>query len=179
IQQVADSAERKKQLVAVFELLKFLVTPDRCQHILLEEKFEDPSFPMERTKCDNCCSYCTGDHDEHTGKVNRQALTNIVLTQVLNAQKQLNYSAFLSLIKERKGAIFHKDHIPKDAGPIHALCLQMLAIGLIQLNVDNSLVGTSKLEAQHVMVNAGTVRMQGYDGLAIIVENNWAGINYY
>ena len=63
--------------------------------------------------------------------------------------KQPNYSAFLNLIKWRKGVIFHEDDVPKNAGPIHALCLQMLAI--VKLNFSNSLVGTCKLEAQNVI----------------------------
>ena len=83
-------------------------------------------------------------------------------------------------IKDKKDIVFHKDNIPGDAAPIHALCLQLLAKGIVELNIENkSLVGTDKLEAKHVNISLGTENKNGYTSLAILNDKNWKGINFY
>ena len=52
-----DSTERQKQLVAMFEVLRFLVVPTDCYHSFIETYFEvGPT--EEKTCCGNFCSYC-------------------------------------------------------------------------------------------------------------------------
>ena len=83
--------------------------------------------------------------------MNRQALRNILIVEI---QQQQTYSVLVKRIKDRKDIVFHKDNIPADAAPIHALCLQLLAKGIVKLNIENkSLIGTDNLEAKNVKIS--------------------------
>ena len=180
VMQVADSIERRKQLVPLFSILKFLIIPDKCHHFTLEGYFEDPCVDKERShesyKCGSC-SFCNGEHAKRTGKVNKQALTSIL---IVNMQQQTHYTKFVKQIKEKKDIVYDKDSIPGDAAPIHALCLQLLAKGIVKLNIENkSLIGTSNLEAKHIDVSLSTENVNGYPSLAILNNKNWEGINFY
>ena len=99
---------------------------------------------------------------------------------IVNMQQQTHYTKFVKQIKEKKDIVYDKDSIPGDAAPIHALCLQLLAKGIVKLNIENkSLIGTSNLEAKHIDVSLSTENVNGYPSLAILNNKNWEGINFY
>ena len=69
----------------------------------------------------------------------------------------------------------------KVAGPIHALTLQLLAKGIIELTIDTSEVfnvGTTKLMAKHVHIKMGVSKSNGFALPAILDLALWNGLNY-
>jgi len=60
----------------------------------------------------------------------------------------------MKLLKTNKTTIFHSDHVPKlRTGPFHALALQLMANGIIDLKIqDVTKIGTDKLTAEHVTI---------------------------
>ena len=95
-------------------------------------------------------------------------------------QQQTHYTKFVKQIKEKKDIVYDKDSIPGDAAPIHALCLQLLAKGIVSLNIEHkSLIGTDKVEAKHVNVSLSTENTDGYPSFTILSDKNWEGINCY
>ena len=63
--------------------------------------------------------------------------------------------------------------------PIHALCLQMVAKGIIALDVsDKTKVGTEDLQSSHVVITSRTGKTaDGNDMLAQSIVENWKGLS--
>ena len=96
---------------------------------------------------------------------------------MLGRETNVKYSAFLNLIKANQSKIWPEGKVPKVVGPLHALCLQLLAKDIIQLYVPPdfvSNVGTMKLEAQHVCVKTGYLKDKKM--LAIKDDDCWKGL---
>jgi len=82
-----------------------------------------------------------------------------------------------------KDTIYEPDEVPKGVvGPIHGLCLQLLANGIIDLGISDSgkaHVGKDTLTAAHVIVKAGTVQKEGMPRiLAYLDDNSWNGCRF-
>ena len=62
---------------------------------------------------------------------------------------------FLKAMKREGKTIFHRDDVPplRNQSQIHAVCLQMVAGGLLALKVkDATKIGTDKLNKRHLCV---------------------------
>jgi len=82
--------------------------------------------------------------------------------------------------KPKKHLIFRKDHMPKTTmGQYHALALQLVAKGVIGLDVtETSKIGTNKLTINHIGINLPNA----YDGDGIILpaymlDHVYGGLN--
>jgi hypothetical protein len=59
IMQTSEKMARDSYLIALFEVLKFIVIPSKCHHILMEEYFEDPVYcVVEKEACGRMCTFC-------------------------------------------------------------------------------------------------------------------------
>ena len=75
-----------------------------------------------------------------------------VMATNINGRANVTPRAFMKMLKANKLSIFHADHVPKaNMGQYHALALQLVAKGVIALEVnDTSKIGTNKFNADHV-----------------------------
>ncbi|KAL7529160.1 hypothetical protein ACHAXR_002820 [Thalassiosira sp. AJA248-18] len=181
VMQNEDTAERQNQLVAMFEVLSFLVVPTDCYHSFIEAYFEVEEPLEDKQPCGNFCSYCRGDTQSFTGRFYKSKMQSLLTTTVVSPKPQPKYKSFIQSIKAKKDEIFHPDDVPhKLMGPIHALALQMLAIGIIELHVsDTTKIGTDKLSDSHVLIRVpnatderGTIMSEHG------IHSLWDGMNY-
>jgi hypothetical protein len=75
IMQEPDPGERKIQLLAMHEVLQVLVTPNKCQHVMMERYFEIPSSPRVYEPCHDKCTRCNKDVNLLMGRIYRSKLT--------------------------------------------------------------------------------------------------------
>ena len=90
---------------------------------------------------------------------------------------------FIKTIKRFKDTIYEPNEVPKGVvGPIHGLCLQLLANGIIDLGISESgkaHVGKDTLTGAHIIVKAGTVVKEGMPRiLAYLDERSWNGCRF-
>jgi hypothetical protein len=62
VMQQNDKQERTISIVTLHKVLKFLVLPCTCQHVLMEQYFEDPGLLFQKKVCEGYCSYCKKDN---------------------------------------------------------------------------------------------------------------------
>lgn len=58
VMRESNASDRRKQLSSLFDVLDVLVLPQKCQHVLMEEYFENPESIDDRVACGGLCSYC-------------------------------------------------------------------------------------------------------------------------
>ena len=82
----------------------------------------------------------------------------------------MHWKAFKKMINVNKDDIYHADDSPgKMMAPIHALIMQLLAKGIIELKVyDTTKVGTDGLTDSHVMISLTS---------DFVLSDNWDGLN--
>ena len=135
-----NQAERKRQEQGALEVLKFLMLPCRCLHLMLEGMFQMPGKRAcedggEATPCGNMCSFCLGQATYlPIYKVN---VISLLSTRVFH----YGPVAAMDLV----AAVFSaKDQVWGAAGmtarkveraDVHALILQMIAAELLQWKV--------------------------------------------
>ena len=125
--QQPSKAIRDRQLVALFEVLTFIMTPSECFHCTMEKYFEQDTVGAEKQPCEKYSSFCTGGHKQITGVFGKTQLSGFLI-DFCNGKSQTT-DAFLKALKGKKDKIFEVGSVPnKVAGPIHALTLQLLAV---------------------------------------------------
>ncbi|KAL7524738.1 hypothetical protein ACHAWF_002535 [Thalassiosira exigua] len=178
IMQEKEKAERDRQLVALFELLQLTLTPTECFHVALERYFEHDREDHVRCECGHYCSYCTGGHDELTGTFRRKELCGLLVSKCFNGT-QPSHKDFIRFIKSVKNEIYEPGESPdKVMGPIHALCLQLVANGIVDLSIAEAArfnIGTNKLNADAVVLKLG-VSSSGMP--AFMDDSNWSGMTF-
>ncbi|KAL7529642.1 hypothetical protein ACHAWF_003062 [Thalassiosira exigua] len=158
IMKQKDKAQRERELVALFQVLQLALTPKDCFHIAMERFFEQDRPESERTPCRHYCSFCTGGHDELTGVFRRKELSGLLVSKCFNGSSP-THKDFPKFIKGVKNDIYEPGEAPDEVvGPIHALCLQMVANGIVDLAISDAgrfHIGTDKLDGNHVVVKLG------------------------
>ena len=182
VMSVGDTVERNRQLIAIYEVLTFIMVPTQCQHSSMESYFEEDTIGSNKQPCESFCSFCSGRVGLHSGKFKKDVLVNLFLGQLFNG-KSPSFDSVLKFLKENKNIIYATGDVPKrEAAPFHGLFLQLLANGIIELVVDeNELknIGSDKLLSKHVAVKLGQMEIGGgVKGLAILQTSAWAGIKY-
>eukprot|EP00956_Cyclotella_meneghiniana_P033009 scaffold92750_cov52-Cyclotella_meneghiniana.AAC.2 len=78
-----------------------------------------------------------------------------------------------------KERVFHADSRPKNKGPIHALCLQLFAKGIIHLDISNhTKIGTETIMDKDVSIKLSMgVDSSGISLPAYTIDDYWKGIN--
>ena len=142
-----EASEIKRLAHQLLDVLRLLVIPTQCYHVAIERYFEWDVHTDGN--CDNMCSYCCGLTGGLTGQFKRRQVEQ-VLTGVFSAQLSISPDDLKKALRRRAGSkIFNRTQ--KNAGPVHALMLQLVANGIIKLGVsDKNKVGTNKLTTKDV-----------------------------
>ena len=141
-----EASERKRLAHQLLDVLRLLVIPTQCYHVAIERYFEWDVHTDGN--CDNMCSYCCGLTGGLTGQFKRRQFEQ-VLTGVFSAQLSISPDDLKKALRRAGSKIFNRT--PKNAGPVHALMLQLVANDIIKLGVsDKNKVGTNKLTTKDV-----------------------------
>ena len=182
VMQQSDTKERNTQLVAIFEVLAFIITPNECFHITMEKYFEENNTDTGKEPCEHFCSFCTNDYLEQTGRFYRDKLRKLC-DGALWKLTLPSPDKVIKFLKSNKSIIFHEDDVPdKVVGPIHALALQLVSKGIFNLGISpehKHFIGTPQLQVKHVVILKGTI--VGDDGIlgpSLYEEGCWEGLNY-
>eukprot|EP00956_Cyclotella_meneghiniana_P018449 scaffold30718_cov36-Cyclotella_meneghiniana.AAC.1 len=123
-----DAAERKRMVENLRVVVSFLVTPSMCYHSFIESYFE---WNQEtKAPCGNMCSMCLGETSEFTGPVHRNQIQSVVTTLIMQTNN-VSIQSLKDAIWTARDRIFHSNSQPNRKGPVHALCLQLFAKGII------------------------------------------------
>ena len=122
-------------------------------YTLTEQYFEQTDSTLEKVQCTLFCSRCSS----LTGRIHQNKLSRLLI--MFSTGRMQTTGALFKFIKSYKGDIFHKNNVPhKMMGPIHALCLQLFAKGIIELGISNdkkNLIGKTDLSPLNVVVRLG------------------------
>lgn len=169
-----EANERKRLAHQLLDVLRILVIPDQCYHVAIERYFEWDVHT--EGVCNNMCSYCCGATSAFTGKFHRTQVEG-VLTSVFSA----NLTVSPEIIKKAIRAARHKIFLipTKTMGPIHALMLQMVANGILNLGIsDSNKVGKQNIHTKDVDLKLATTISDGIVKPAHMVESMWKNMTY-
>lgn len=173
-----DASERTRMVHNLREVVAFLLTPTCCYHSFIETYFE---WNQEaKQPCGNMCSWCIGETNNFTGKVNRIHIQSVVTTLMMT-NSNVTVQMLKDSIWDARGRIFHSQSQPQKKSPVHALCLQLFAKGIINLGVTNtSKIGTETIMNKDVCITLAVGSdSEGITQPAYIIDNYWNGINIY
>ncbi len=92
-----------------------------------------------------------------TGRIHRDQLQRCLITFI--TYKCPTPKDLVQYTKQQKIHVFHKNDVPnKFMGPVHALCLQLVATGIIDMSVHadkKSLIGKRDLNIGNVVLRLG------------------------
>ena len=178
IMQNADAKEGSIQLSQLAEVVEFLVVPSKCYHSVIEDYFERYE-QSAKSGCGSCCSFCLGENNDFTGKVYKKSILHVLLTKLFGKGKAPTCPELISALKSGKDKIFHPDNMPsKNMGQIHGLALQLLAKGIIGLDVvDKSKIGTKQLGKKNLVLKLLNADDDGMSMPAYLLTNAFDGMN--
>ena len=108
---------------------------------------------------------------------------SLLVQRVRGSDKDVTLRDLVRSMKESRKILFHRDDVPlQGVGQIHALCLQLIAAGIISLAVtDRSKIGKEKMSSKVVAVTCPTVK-RAKDGNTYcypgyMVDDLWEGFN--
>ena len=134
-----------------------------------------PDSILLKEKCGDFCSQCKMDTSSSTGRIHRDKLSCLLITFATECVRTTG--VLIKLIKSNKNQIYHKNDIPnKMMGPIHALCLQLVAKRIIELAITDdkkNLIGMTDLSPLNVIVR---LVIDGNDP-AEMNDTAWEGLN--
>ena len=170
----SDASERKRLANHLFDVLRLLVIPSQCYHVAIERYFEwDVHTPGS---CNNMCSYCCGAHITFTGQFIRRQVEG-VLTSLFSVKLMVPPGELKKALNDSRKKIFIIP--PKNMGRIHALMLQLIANGILELGVsDSNKVGKDKLNAKDVGLKLATTICDDIVKHAHLVESMWTNMTY-
>jgi hypothetical protein len=115
------------------EVLQVLVTPNECQQVMIQRYFELPSSSRVYEPCRDKCSQCTKDLNLLTGRICRSKFTRMLISFCLGQLQST--AALIKFITTNKKDVFGISVPTRGMGLIHALCLQLVANGIIHLGI--------------------------------------------
>ena len=149
----------------------------------MERYFERDTLGDSKTHCEEYCSYFSGGYTELTGTFKRHTLRGLLVGKFLNGPSPI-HGKFVEFSKDNMEMIFEEGNVPtRLMGPIHTLCLQLVAKGIIDLTVGQEFkchIGTNKLTSKHIVVKMGT-QIDDDSGIPmpIILEDAlWKGMSF-
>lgn len=154
------------------------MTPDDCYHSMLERYFEvDVSATKE--PCGVCCSYCLKEIGAFTKRVHRDKLQCFLSATVFTPRDRPSAPAFMKALKSAKGTLFHENDVPKKlTGQIHGLALQLVAKGIIKLDVsDKTKIGTKHFKVDDVCISLPVTKVNGVPLPAYAIDDSYSGLN--
>ena len=170
VRRQASPQERLLQQRQLMEVISFLVFPKRCYHSFVASYFEHvPSSKKSKYKC---CSYCRDEHKKFTGIFMKEVLRKVLIKEVVQKRSnKVEWRDLKKIIKEHQDEIFKRGHTPGNAGPIHALILQLLCSGLAEMKLkDNSKAGTEDISENDVIIELSDEFLMGPDWTGFTCE---------
>ena len=81
IMQQPSKPIQNRQLVALFEVLTFIMTPSECFHFhcTMDKYFEQDTVGTEKQPCEKYCLFCTGGHKQITGVFGKTQLSGFLI----------------------------------------------------------------------------------------------------
>jgi hypothetical protein len=178
IKQEPVAKERSIQLKDLFQVLRFLVLPTRCYHVSLEEYFEDPTVFFNREPCYTKCSFCLGETRNSTTTFRRDILVSFLSTKVF-ILGPVTVPKLIKSVGDNKSHIFITPGYKLNQGVVHALVLQLVAVGILTINLaDETKVGTDKLAFNDFVVNWSVIDSKRTSYLAHTDCALWIGFNF-
>ena len=115
------------------------------------------------------------DTSSSTGRIYCDKLSDLLITFATGGMQTTG--ALIKLIKSNKDQIYHKNDVPNERmGPIHALCLQLVAKSIIELAISDdkrNLIGKTDLTPVNVIVRL----VIGRNDPAVLNDTAWEGLN--
>ena len=114
--------------------------------------------------------------------MNKEELISLLTTQVFGDERSIENKELVKRLKLHKDSLFHQDDVPKERmGQLHALGLQLIAKGIVQLvPKDSSKIGTDKFSDGDVYLRLGNgVNERGRRMPSYLINSNWEGLNMY
>ena len=147
-----------KDIIAV---LKLLLLPKECYHCYLERYLERDGVGIERVPCNDSCSYCCRKAKEIpniTLPFARTSMQNVLMSHIFD-NGQISLAEFTKRMTTHAPKLYNHDtNIIKQLQPghIHALCLQLVASGIVEVTVsDHTLFGSDNLLKTNLRVKFG------------------------
>jgi len=178
VMRESNALDRRKQLSSLFDMLDVLVSPQKCQHVLMEEYFENPELINDRVACGSLCLYC-GDLSGkekapwNLGRINRSYLTDWLI-YFFNGNT-VSPASLIRLVKANKECILEGyAKGDKSMSAVHALCLLSLRLRIIDINVTE--VKKEERTTKHDLGGKDVVLRLGRmnDSMAILNDRVWA-----
>ena len=161
-------------MISLFDVLDVLVSPQKCQHVLMEEYFENPEITDDRVACGGLCSYCRDLSGEvrapwNLGRINRSYLTDrLIFFFNGNTASPASLIRFVKTNRERIMEGYTMGD--KSMSAVHALCLLLLRLRIIDIDVRE---GNVKLvSGGDVVLRLGRLD----DAMAILNDEVWASV---
>jgi hypothetical protein len=178
VKKEPSSKERGIQYKDLLHVLRFLLLPTRGYHLTLEEYFEDPEVSMNREPCLTKCSYCMGNHPLAKYSFVRVSLVSFLSTKVF----LLGLVPVAHLIKQlgtNKSKVFTTPAYKLNQGVVHALVLQLIAAGIVSIDVADELKeGTDGISITDFVVNWAISDATTDAYLAHTDDKLWSPFNY-
>ena len=162
--------ERLLQESQLMEVISFLVLPKKCYHSFVASHFEH--VPSSKKSKYRCCTYCRGEHEDFTGIFLKEGLKKVLVKEVVQKHSnKVEWKDLKKIIKAHQAKIFKRGHVPGNAGPIHALILQLLCSGLAEMKLkDNSKAGTEDISENDVVIELSDEFLMGPDWTGFTCE---------
>ncbi len=145
-------------------VLRFLALPSMCYHIFIEQYFQqrastdrglDEPINPNPLPCGHLCTYCLKKHLEFTLEFDRQALVDIMISEIFDEDK-VTLNVFKKRLAENVLPLYGgSEAMAKSVEPghIHALALQLFAAGFVEILVLNEkLIGSKKLNKTDIFL---------------------------
>jgi hypothetical protein len=109
-----EESQQTSQLEHLLEVLRVLVTPDECQHVLIERYFDDVNRSLsDYHPCEMYCSFCTGSVYCSVGKIRKAAFYSFLVGHFLG--KTPTPKSLMKLLREKVDNMFEPDSVPKSS----------------------------------------------------------------
>jgi superfamily II DNA helicase RecQ len=178
VKKEPSAKERAIQYDDLMHVLRFLLLPTRCYHIVLEEYFEDPEVFMNREPCLTKCSYCTGDHPLAKHAFVRVSLVSFLSTKVF-LLGPVPVAHLIKSLGNNKSKVFTTPAYKLNQGVVHALVLQLIAAGIVSIDIaDKSKAGTDALSITDFVVNWAIIDGTIDAYLAHTDDELWSPFNF-
>ena len=182
-QRQSNADVRRRHEKQLFQVLRFLVLPDRCYHEAIEEHFENPATYQSRGKCGNLCSFCTGAYKKFSGAISKDHLIGALIANIFDRGDNVSGDRFVGFMTDNKNMNRIKKSVWGDStavpsGQVHGLVLMLFAAGIIYPTLaSDDLVGSKTLKPKDVKVCLKKVLMEDatgtYDAYAANDDSYW------
>jgi hypothetical protein len=159
ILQHSDHSECNVQYQLMMEVLKLVVLSTTCQHALMESYFKNPDSTIPNICCLTKCAFCRNHYQHIIEQIHRETLSRLLIIFCSIGAKNRATNNLVKFFSTNKSLIYHVSNVASPMGPIHGLCLQLVATGIIDLGIPNETknkIGKLDLIPANVIIKLGS-----------------------